>query len=129
MPRNPTIHGTLGRLDRPVWQPLLDLVGEFLIGDFMWMCEIDLDDGSVIHAYKHSATRRYLHLHGHDGRAFVYLDPDRYRVIDARDAIDDVFHRWEELVADPADREAIRAAIDAARERAGDSAAPATWHD
>jgi hypothetical protein len=129
MPRDTTINGTLGRVDRPVWQPLLDLVGEFLIGDFMWMHEIELDDGSAIHAYKHSATRRYLHLHEVDGRAFVYLESDRYRVIDARDAIDDVFHRWEELVVDPANRAAIRTAIDVARDRAGLRATPTPWHD
>jgi hypothetical protein len=129
MPRNRTIRGTLGRVDRPVWQPLLDFVGEYLIGDFMWMCEIELEDGSVIHAYKHSATRRYLHLDEVDGRAFAYVDPDRYRVIDARDAIDGVFHRWEELVADLANRQAIRIAIDVARERARDRSAHATAHD
>ena len=125
MPRDDTIHGTLGQLDGPVWEPLLELVGEYLIGDFMWMCEVDLDDGSAIHAYKHSATRRYVHLHESDGRAFVYLDPERYREIHPRDAIDDVFHRWEDLVVKPASRELIRVAIDAARARAEERAAAA----
>jgi hypothetical protein len=118
MPRNDTVRATLGQYDRPVWGPLLDLVGDFLIGDFMWMTELELDDGSVMHAYKHSATRRYLHLHESDGRTFTYAGGDRYRVIHPRDAIDDVFGDWEPLVFDPENIEPIRAAITAARERA-----------
>jgi hypothetical protein len=120
MPRDDTVHGTLGRFDRPIWEPLLELVGDYLIADFMWMCEIDVDDGSVIHAYKHSATRRYLHVHESDGRTFMYLGSDRYHVTHPGDAIDDVFEHWEYLVGDADDREEIRAAIDAARARACD---------
>ena len=125
MPRMDTIHGTLGQYDRPVWEPLLDLVGDYLIGDFMWMSEIELDDGSVMHAYKHSATRRYLHLHESDGRTFAYAGGHRYRAIHPRDAIDDVFGDWEHLVFDPENIEPIRAAIDEARERADERVVPA----
>jgi hypothetical protein len=119
MPRDDTIHRTPGPSgDRPYWQPLLDLVGEFLIGDFMWMGQIELEGGIVIHAYKHSATRRYLRLHEDGGRAFVATGAVQYREIPPRAAIDDVFLCWEDLVDDPDQRAAIRAAIETARERA-----------
>lgn len=55
----------------PVWEPLIELAPEHL-GDFMWMHEIELDDGARLHAYKHRETRRYLHL-DHGGRAFVFV--------------------------------------------------------
>ena len=65
------ISGTPSQHDRPAWEPLVDLLGPDLAGWFMWMCEIKLGDGCGLHAYKHVATRRYLHL-ASDGRAFLY---------------------------------------------------------
>jgi hypothetical protein len=70
--------GTLAQYETPDWQPLLDAVGELITGDFMWMHEVTLSDGTALHAYKHIDTRQYLHLTA-DGRAFVYESPDRYR--------------------------------------------------
>ena len=55
----------------PVWEPLFELAPEH-IGEFMWMHEVELEDGARIHAYKHHETRRYLHL-DHGGRAFVFI--------------------------------------------------------
>jgi hypothetical protein len=54
---------------RPVWDPLVAAVGEYLAEGFMWMHEAELSDGSALHAYKHIHTRRYLYL-AEDGRAF-----------------------------------------------------------
>ena len=122
MPREDTIHGTPVRFDCPVWQPLLELIGDYLINDFMWMAAIDLDNGSVIHAYKHSATRHYIYVH-EDGRTLAWDGDDRYHVVRAREAIDTVFADWEYLIWDPDDRDEIRAALDAARERADERAA------
>jgi hypothetical protein len=68
--------GQLVQYESPQWQPLLDLAPD-QIDDFMWMHEIELESGLRVHAYKHRETRRYLHL-DIDGRAFVYLEPDRY---------------------------------------------------
>lgn len=65
------IHGDTCQFENPEWKPLLDLASDH-IDDFMWMCEIELEDGTRLHAYKHWWTRRYIHLTG-DGRAFVYL--------------------------------------------------------
>ena len=120
MSRDHIVHGTPVRFDNPVWEPLLELVGDYLINDFMWMCAIDLDDGSVIHAYKHSVTRHYVYVGEAEARTFEWDGEDGYFLVDPRDAIEVVFRDWDYLVVDPADREEIRAALHTARERAGD---------
>ena len=67
---------TSGRVAADRWgasgaprSPLVVAVGTRLLVTFMWMHEEELDDGSVLHAYKHTHTRRYLYLSA-DGRAF-----------------------------------------------------------
>ena len=47
--------------DEPDWKPLEDLLGVDLVGAFMWMFELDLADGTSVHAYKHIATRAYIY--------------------------------------------------------------------
>jgi hypothetical protein len=64
----------------PVWEPLLDLAPDH-IDDFMWMFEVEIEDGTRLHAYKHWWSRGYLHLAA-DGRAFVYEEPNHYRKAD-----------------------------------------------
>ena len=64
----------------PVWEPLLELA-RIYIDEFMWMCEVELKDGSRLQAYKHSWTRRYLYLDD-KGRAFGYAGEERYREVD-----------------------------------------------
>ena len=76
--------------DKPEWGPLLDAVGERVTGDFMWMFEVVLDDGTPLQAYKHADTRRYVHL-APDGTAFYYEEPDRYRRISAASVLAEVF--------------------------------------
>jgi len=66
--------------EKPEWRPLLNLVGEDGVDQFMWMFEVTLSDESDLHAYKHIETRRYLHLDS-KGRAFAYEEADRYRQI------------------------------------------------
>lgn len=66
--------------DTSSWKPLLALAPGH-IDDFMWMFEVECDDSTRIHAYKHWVTRRYLHL-SIDGRAFVYVPDALYRQID-----------------------------------------------
>jgi hypothetical protein len=76
--------------ESPVWEPLAVLAPEH-IGDFMWMHEVELEDGNRVHAYKHYETRRYLHL-DHGGRAFVFVwnenreaeEDSRYEEVDPR---------------------------------------------
>jgi hypothetical protein len=74
--------------DHPDWGPLIELAPEH-VEDFMWMFEVELENGVALHAYKHWETRRYLHL-DHAGRAYVYLwnddlaadDDGRYEQVD-----------------------------------------------
>jgi hypothetical protein len=63
--------GTHLRADEPEWEPLLKAVGEHLAGGFMWMYATTLENGTVVHAYKHHDTRRYLFLDV-DLQAFTY---------------------------------------------------------
>lgn len=102
--------------ERPVWQPLLDLVGTPLVEWFMWMYEVELADQSRVHACKHVATRRYFHL-SEDGRAFAYRSYARYAEISPCEAIDEAFSRWEDLLPQPRDPEAVRTALRRARVR------------
>jgi hypothetical protein len=76
--------------ERPEWRPLLNAVGEEVTGDFMWMFEVVLTNGTSLQAYKHIDTRRYVHL-APDGKAFVYEPPDRYRRIPTVDVLAAVF--------------------------------------
>jgi hypothetical protein len=65
---------------QPEWEPLLDLAPEH-VADFTWMAAEELSDGTRLQIYKHYWTRGYLHLDG-DGRAFVFVEPDRYEEIE-----------------------------------------------
>lgn len=60
----------------PVWEPLLGLARVY-IDEFMWMFEVELDNGKRLQAYKHYWTRRYLHL-DENGEAWFYRDDGRY---------------------------------------------------
>ena len=97
----------MSRLERPDWDPLIDLVGLELVRWFMWMGQIELVDDTHVHAYKHVATRRYLHI-GEDGRLFAYRSPDRYTEIEVPEAIEEVFCGWDSVLPEP-DGTAVRA--------------------
>ncbi len=97
----------MSRVERPDWDPLIDLVGLELVRWFMWMGQIELVDDTHVHAYKHVATRRYVHI-GDDGRLFAHASPDRYTQIAAAAAIEDVFCGWENVLPE-ADLTAVRA--------------------
>jgi hypothetical protein len=64
----------------PNWEPLLDLAPDE-IDDFMWMFQVELEDGAMVQAYKHWWTRRYVHL-DFAGRAFVFIDEGTYEEVD-----------------------------------------------
>jgi hypothetical protein len=86
MTKSTTIAGEMGQGDRPNWEPLEAMVGEQLAGEFMWMFQVDLADGTAVHAYKHIFTRRYLHL-GEDGRTLAFMRSGRYRTVDPFDLL------------------------------------------
>ena len=110
------IDGTLSRCEDPDWDPLLALVGVELAPWFMWMHAVELEDGELVHAYKHVATRSYLHL-GEAGGAFAYR-AGRYRAMPADRAIREAFAGWESLLPAPSDLVAHAALLHAAGRRA-----------
>lgn len=73
--------GKTTQCDTPHWDPLLQLLAEYLVADFMWMHEVELKDGTRLHAYKNRETRCYLHL-SLDGRAFEFCGEDQYREVE-----------------------------------------------
>lgn len=104
------IAGQLRQHEQPEWKPLVRLLGDELAPWFMWMCEVELADGGRIQAYKHVATRRYVHL-ADDGRALVHAANGTYRAISPELAIRYAFHGWHQLVPRPEDAAAVRAAL------------------
>jgi hypothetical protein len=78
--------GSVVNSEHPDWRPLLGLVREEVAGEFMWMFEVELDDGSRVQAYKHVDTRRYVHL-GAEGGAFRFEAPRSYRPAPALDEV------------------------------------------
>jgi hypothetical protein len=105
-----SIAGRLGQRDHPNWEPLLGLIGEELVGEFMWMAQIDLADGTVVHAYKHILTRCYLHVQ-EGGRTLAFTASGRYRPIDPYHAIADAFDGWRGDMDETTEVEVLRAAL------------------
>jgi len=68
--------GEVVNCTQPVWEPLLGLA-RIYVDEFMWMCEVELDNGTRLQAYKHYWTRRYLHLDT-EGNAWFYREDGRY---------------------------------------------------
>lgn len=89
MGRAPVFKGQSIQGDSPEWGPLFQTVGEEIVGDFMWMFEVELADGGRVQAYKHIDTRGYLHLDA-DGGAWLYESPQRYRSVPVADLLVDV---------------------------------------
>jgi hypothetical protein len=108
------VAGTSAGRERPDWEPLIALVGLDVVGCFMWMNELVLEDGSRVHAYKHIATRRYLCV-GIDGRVYAERPGDRYEEVTPLAALEDAFLDWEDLYPPPSDPEAVRALLAARR--------------
>jgi hypothetical protein len=95
-----TIRGRGTQGEHPNWAPLLELAGPVLVRWFMWMYEVALADGTPVQAYKHVATRRYLHLASPE-RAFAYVGRQRYCEIGIDEGLADVFFEWEQLCPEP----------------------------
>jgi hypothetical protein len=82
--------GKSEQCERPEWGPLRDAVGEQVMGDFMWMYEVTLTDGTALQVYKHIDTRRSVHL-ASDGTVYVFEPPDRYRRFPSAKVFAEVF--------------------------------------
>ncbi len=102
----------------PVWEALIEAVGERLAAGFMWMNEIELGDGTCLHAYKHIHTRRYLYLTG-DVRAFEPMPCGRFVALRLDFAIERAICTWWILSGwDVQDAAAVGDAVSRAAERA-----------
>ena len=74
-------------IDEPDWGPLEAFLPEDLCGGFMWMNACEADGLGCVQAYKHSWTRRYLHLDA-DAQPYEYLGAGRLRRMRRTDAIE-----------------------------------------
>ena len=105
------VTGRMRHHDTPDWKSLEELVGsDGLCAHFMWMHDVLLEDGTVLHAYKHRWTRCYFHL-ADDGRAFHYVTDHLYHEVDPYTAIKAVFAEWECCEPTPEERRALRSAL------------------
>jgi len=66
----------------PKWRPLEALIGAEGAASYMWMHEIEVDNGCRLQAYKHHVTRGYLHL-DELGNRWIFRN-GRYRRVTAR---------------------------------------------
>lgn len=82
---NKSLRGGDMQGDQPNWGPLLELAPEE-IDDFMWMFEVELEDGAIVQAYKHWWTRGYVHL-DFGGRAFVFTEDNLYAEVDGEELL------------------------------------------
>lgn len=103
-----TINGTVVQAEEPCWSSLEAVLGTELAGWFMWMYELRLEDGTRVDAYKHVATRRYLHLSA-SGSALRYSVGGRYLRVDLAVAITTAFDGWR--CAGPRDVELLAVAV------------------
>jgi hypothetical protein len=112
--------GRLGDADEPNWEPLLRVVGDGLVEWFMWMCPVELADGTRLEAYKHRITRRYLYLDA-GGGAWGYDEARggaRYRPMAVAAMLDLVLSPWWDTpLAEPEEIVLCWEAIERARLR------------
>ena len=103
------IRGVSHGSETPEWGPLEEVVGVEVASWFMYMFWVATSDGRRLHAYKHIATRGYVHLDD-DGNAFYYVDDDRYRPIPLADIVEAVLSPWWEKGLATGDEQDIAAA-------------------
>ena len=104
-------HGEIVQGEEPVWEPLLRAVGERLTGTFMWMYEVELEDGLRLHAYKHIWTRCYVFL-TEESQAYTWAPCRRYVRQRLDFALEAALCNWWVLAGwEAEDAEAIREAV------------------
>lgn len=86
--RGDTLHSRLGKADdqkamsplkvieqrcpdKPLWDPLLKIMSETTVAQFMFMGEVLCERGTRIFLYKHIWTRRYINL-DQQGQAYQF---------------------------------------------------------
>ena len=110
--------GTMVDAHNPDWEPLNTMATDDIRDTFMWMYAVELSDGRRLQAYKHYATRRYVHLDA-ERRAWAYTRSGHYMRVDIADALEQALAPWWErgLGATAADIAASRALIASLRTR------------
>src|SRR5438309_2009624 len=109
--------GTVTQVDHPDFGSLEQLLDVELGAQFMWMCEIELEDGTRVDAYKHRWTRQYLHL-GEDERAFLYIGGD-YVTVDVYTALLEAFEHRRSCEFTEDEERLLRDTLALARARIG----------
>lgn len=86
------VHGQFVDTDDPCWPALYGALRPGTVADlFQWMGDVALDDGTLVHVYRHIETRTFLHLTD-EGRALIYVGGgDRYRFVPIEDATRNAF--------------------------------------
>lgn len=103
--------------EEPDWTGLEALLPMVLCGPFMWMGAVSLEDGTLLGAYKHSTTRRYLHLDA-SGATFGYRGEAGYCRVRHCNAVEHVFDPlWLLHHATDDEKAAVKTALDEASER------------
>lgn len=110
--------GTVVQTDEPSWSALLTLLGDQLAGWFMWTHELRLEDGTRVDAFKHGATRRYIHV-APDLRAFKCCSDGRYIQVELVPAIREAFLGWDRTRPSPSQEDQLAAALTTAEALAG----------
>jgi hypothetical protein len=120
------LHATGTDLGDAEWGPLERFLPYVLCGGFMYMHTAMLEGRIVLHAYKHSETRRYVLL-DNDADAWENIDHGRFRRMRHSDAIEQAFAvEWVLEHATDKERDALKEAFAAAHEHGdGDKAAGA----
>lgn len=63
----------------PNWKPLEEKIGA-RCAEYMYIAGYQLEDGTMVYAYKHIDSRKYINL-SDDGREWLYVD-NGYREIE-----------------------------------------------
>lgn len=75
--------------DRPLWDPILKVLPEKTVAQFMFMGEMLCESGTRIFLYKHIWTRRYINL-DQQGQAYQFRASEQashYVPVELSDAI------------------------------------------
>ena len=82
-------------LFKPKWAPLEKALPKDNCSNFMFMGSYEMEDGTLIHTYKHYGNRAYINL-SDDGKAWQYCG-DGYVEIDREKAVEDALLWVEEF--------------------------------
>lgn len=110
MAQERAIKGAVVQAEDPSWSSLEAVLGTELARWFMWMYELRLEDGTRVDAYKHVATRRYLHLSA-TGSALRYGVDGHYLGVDLASAITTAFEGWQCAGPRPRDVQLLTMAV------------------